>query len=62
MGLTISKVHVIPTSDHNMHMDNPEALANTIINDIYNEALPVDPNLSTILIFEQRMKQENELV
>lgn len=37
MGLGISKVHVIPTSDHNMHMDNPEALANTIINDIYNE-------------------------
>lgn len=35
-GLNISKVHLIPTSDHAMHMDNGTALADTIINDIYN--------------------------
>ena len=27
-----------------MHMENPIALANTIINDIYDLNLPVDPN------------------
>ena len=35
-GINISKVHIIPSSDHSMHMDNGNALADTIINDIYN--------------------------
>lgn len=37
-GIEISKVHVIP-SDHLMHMDNPDALASAIINDIYDAGL-----------------------
>lgn len=43
-GLKISKVHVIPTSDHNMHIDNPNAMAQTLINDIYNTKIEVLPN------------------
>ncbi len=46
------KMHIVPDSDHNMHQDNPIALANTIINDLLKENLPVltlleynDPNL-----------------
>ena len=42
--LSTSKVHIIPTSDHNMHMDNPKALAAAIINDIYGLRLPLEPN------------------
>lgn len=43
-GIKISKVHVIPTSDHSMHMDNADALASTIINDIYNAKIEIFPN------------------
>ena len=43
-GLKRSHVHIVPTSDHNMHTDNPSALANIIINDIYNLNLPILPN------------------
>ena len=31
---TYAKHHIVPTSDHNMHMDNPLAFANIIINDL----------------------------
>jgi hypothetical protein len=37
----ICKMHIIPESDHNMHYDNPQALANTIINDLLGENLPI---------------------
>ena len=40
----MSKVHFIPTSDHAMQMENPQALANTIINDIYDKNLEVKQN------------------
>merc|ERR1712093_746547 len=34
--------HLVPEADHNMHMDNPMAFANAIINDIMPELrLPV---------------------
>ena len=32
-----SKLHILPGSDHNMHMDNPEGLSNLIINDLLGE-------------------------
>jgi len=32
-----SKYHLVHTSDHNMHMDNPESFANIIINDVFQE-------------------------
>ena len=38
-GVLSSRIHFIPTSDHAMHMENPEALANTLINDIYDLGL-----------------------
>ena len=50
-GLKFSNVHVVPTSDHNMHTDNAVALENTILNDIYNLNLPVKPNKATELYF-----------
>jgi len=31
-----SRFHIVPDSDHNMHMDNPNALAAIIINDLLN--------------------------
>jgi hypothetical protein len=34
-------MHIVPDSDHNMHQDNPLALANIIINDLLKESLPV---------------------
>ena len=37
-----SKYHVVPGAGHNMHMDNPLGFANTIINDLLGENLPVD--------------------
>lgn len=37
-----SKVYVLPNSDHNMHMDNPVAFTNCIINDIFGENLPLE--------------------
>lgn len=37
-------VHIVPTSDHNMHMDNPEALARAIINDVYGLRFLLLPN------------------
>ena len=43
-GMLKCNVHIIPTSDHNMHMDNPDALARSIINDIYDLKLPLRPN------------------
>ena len=36
------KFHLVKDSDHNMHMDNPEAFANIIINDLLDQQLPVD--------------------
>ena len=57
-GLMLSRVHIVPTSDHNMHTDNPTALANTIINDIYDRKLPVLPNKATELLFEDKMRNE----
>lgn len=35
---------MVPTSDHNMHMDNPMAFANAIVNDIYELNLDVNAN------------------
>ena len=35
---THSQIHIVPGSDHNMHLDNPYALANTIINDLVEGA------------------------
>jgi len=61
-GIDKSFIHIIPTSDHNMHMDNPEALSNAIINDIYGEQLPLKPNESTILLFEERIRKEDEIL
>jgi len=43
-GLYKSRVHIVPTSDHNMSIDNPHALASVIINDIYDTQLPVEAN------------------
>ena len=50
-----SNVFIVPTSDHLMHMDNPSALANTIINDIYGTTLEVSPNKQTILMYEEKV-------
>ena len=36
-----SKFHEVPDSDHNMHMDNPSALAALMINDLLGLNLPV---------------------
>ena len=36
-----SKFHLVPNSGHNMHMDNPQALTNLILNDILGLELPV---------------------
>ena len=45
-------MHIIPTSDHNMHMDNSLAFVNAIINDLVEEAnepiLTVDEYLETL--------------
>lgn len=38
-GVLSSRIHFVPGSDHAMHMENPEALANTLINDIYDLGL-----------------------
>ena len=35
------KLHIIPESNHNLHFDNPQALANAIINDLLGENLPI---------------------
>ena len=35
---TFSQYHRVPTSDHNMHFDNPQAFINIIINDLIPEA------------------------
>jgi pimeloyl-ACP methyl ester carboxylesterase len=36
-----SKYYLIPDSDHNLHMDQPLAFANCIINDLLGENLEV---------------------
>ena len=43
-GLLISKLHIVPTSDHQLHFDNPMGLANSIINDVYNLKLAIPIN------------------
>jgi pimeloyl-ACP methyl ester carboxylesterase len=43
-GVKSSRIHFIPTSDHAMHMENPEALAHTIINDVYDLGLEIRGN------------------
>ena len=43
-GLIVSKYHIIPTSDHHIHFDNPGALANSLINDVYNLQLEIPLN------------------
>ena len=48
----VSKVHFVPTADHAMHMENPKALANTIINDIYDMKLEVLENPKMIKHFQ----------
>jgi len=40
-----SKCYIVPTSDHNLHMDNPKALATCIINDVYGTDEPLLENL-----------------
>jgi len=35
---TPSQYHICPSADHNMHMDNPIAFANIIINDLVEGA------------------------
>ena len=42
----------MPTADHAMHMENPKALANTIINDIYDMKLEVLENPKMIKHFQ----------
>ena len=37
----ISKYHIVPDATHNLHYNNPEALANTIINDLLHLDLPI---------------------
>ena len=32
---------MIPDSDHNMHMDNPQGLVNSIFNEVFGDNLPV---------------------
>ena len=49
----------MPTSDHNMHMDNPKALASIIINDVYNLGLEVEANPNNLTVYEQRTDQCN---
>ena len=39
-----SKSYVVPTSDHNLHMDNPKALAQCIINDVFGLDEPLLEN------------------
>ena len=43
----ISKYHTIPSADHLMHLDNPDALASCIINDIFDAKLPLNRNIFT---------------
>ena len=43
-GVLSSRIHFVPGSDHAMHMENPEALANTLINDVYDLGLQIRPN------------------
>lgn len=50
-GVFTSQIHIVPTSDHNMHIDNPQAFANCLINDVYNKNLPIDPNDKLIEIY-----------
>ena len=55
-----SKFIEIPDSDHNMHMDNPQALCNGIINELLGENLPIvgldeqeeDENMITHAFFD----------
>lgn len=44
LGLLNSKVHFVPTADHQMHIDNPVGLARVLINDIYDLDLPIETN------------------
>ena len=48
-GIEYSNVFYVPTSDHNMHMDNPEALANLILNDCFDLGLEIRENEKNIL-------------
>ena len=36
-----NKLYMIPDSDHNMHMDNPQGLVNSIFNEVFGDDLPV---------------------
>jgi pimeloyl-ACP methyl ester carboxylesterase len=38
-GVLSSRIHFVPGCDHAMHMENPEALAHIMINDIYDLGL-----------------------
>lgn len=59
-GLGVSRVYKLPTSDHNMHMDNPTALANTIINDVFNAGLDIPPNPKAKLMLESEKLSAEE--
>jgi hypothetical protein len=52
-----SRFHIVPDSDHNMHMDNPNALAAVIINDLLN--LEGDDMLLVLPLAEQAAPNEN---
>jgi len=58
-GVETSQIHIVPTSDHNMHVDNPQAFANCLINDIYNKNLPIDPNEKLIEVYGLKSYYQN---
>ena len=59
-GVNISKVYKVPSSDHSMHLDNPDALASAIVNDIFDAKLPLNRNIFTDAHIEANKKAGEE--
>jgi pimeloyl-ACP methyl ester carboxylesterase len=60
-GVLSSRIHFVPTSDHAMHMENPEGLANTLINDVYDLGLSIKPNpLNPMPVDENSSNKSNK--
>ena len=53
-----SKVHTLPTSDHNLHMDNPAGLSTCLINDVYGLDLPVPENEKFVEMQELKAQRQ----
>ena len=51
-----SKLHILPDSDHNMHMDNPEACANIIINDLLGEHMDITPRIGPQIDYQNEFQ------